>query len=173
MYFGYHVLHYILSGSNDDGDSYDCLPWIVDKLHQRVRKLSRHLSTRLISPVGLYQLHKNSFSDTKAPFLNLHLSISNSTIYQYNVMILSFQTDMPRQTMQTKIRLLLIRVYTVCHSVCIIWTHYSMEKPHRSDFRVITTNVLGVRIFRKFTVLSRLKSITNGMLLSVLFLSSF
>ena len=46
----------------------------------------------------------------------------------------------------------LILVYTVCHSVCIIWTHYSMVEPHSSNFRVITTNFLGVRIFRKFTV---------------------
>ena len=46
----------------------------------------------------------------------------------------------------------LIRVYTVCHSVCIVWTHYSMKEPHSSNFRVITTNVLGVRIFTKFTV---------------------
>ena len=46
----------------------------------------------------------------------------------------------------------LIRVYTVCHSVCIVWTHYSMVELHTSNFRVITTNFLGVRIFRKFTV---------------------
>ena len=85
-------------------------------------------------------------------------------------MILSFRTDRPGQTVQTKIRLLveeqsdqslhclpsrssLIWVCTVCHSVCIVWTHYSMVKPHISNFRVITTNVLGVRIFRKFTVI--------------------
>ena len=37
--------------------------------------------------------------------------------------------------------------------VCIVWTHYSMVEPHSSNFRVITTNILGVRIFRKFTVL--------------------
>ena len=57
-------------------------------------------------------------------------------------MILSFRTDMLRQTVQTQIRLLrssLIRVYTVCHSVCIVWTHYSMVEPHSSNFRVITT----------------------------------
>ena len=30
--------------------------------------------------------------------------------------------------------------------------HYSMVEPHSSNFRVITTNFLGVRIFRKFTV---------------------
>ena len=45
-----------------------------------------------------------------------------------------------------------IRVYTVCHSVSIVWTHYSMVEPHSSNFRVITTNILGVRIFRKFMV---------------------
>ena len=44
----------------------------------------------------------------------------------------------------------LIRVYTVCHSVCIVWTYYSVVEPHSSNFRVIyTTNFLGVRIFRK------------------------
>ena len=47
----------------------------------------------------------------------------------------------------------LIRVYTVCHSFCIVWTHYSMVEPHSSNFRLITTNFLGVRIFRKFTVI--------------------
>ena len=46
----------------------------------------------------------------------------------------------------------LIRVYTVCHSVCIVWTHYSMVEPQSSNFRGITTMFLGVRIFRKFTV---------------------
>ena len=46
----------------------------------------------------------------------------------------------------------LIRVYTVFHSVCIVWTHYSMVEPHSSNFRVIKTNFLGVRIFRKFRV---------------------
>ena len=62
-------------------------------------------------------------------------------------MILSFRKDIPGQTVQTQ-----IRVYTVCHSICIVWTHYSMVEPHSSNFRVITTNVLGVRIFRKFIV---------------------
>ena len=69
----------------------------------------------------------------------------------YTVMILSFRTDMPRQTVLTQIRL--IRVYTVCHSICIVLTHFSMVQPHSSNFRVITTNILGVRIFRKFTVI--------------------
>ena len=38
-------------------------------------------------------------------------------------MILSFRTDRSRQTVSSHIRLLLIRVYTVCHSVCIFWMH--------------------------------------------------
>ena len=80
------------------------------------------------------------------------LYLQNCSRYMYKVntvMILSFRTDRPGQTVQT-----LIRVYTVCHSVCIVWTHYSMVEPHSSNFRVITTNILGVRIFRKFTVVS-------------------
>ena len=43
-------------------------------------------------------------------------------------------------------------IYTVCHSVCIVWTHYSMVEPHSSNFRMITTIFWGVRIFSKFTV---------------------
>ena len=33
----------------------------------------------------------------------------------------------------------LIRVYAVCHSISNFWTHYSMAKPHCSNFRIITT----------------------------------
>ena len=78
-------------------------------------------------------------------------------IYCTTVIFLSFRTDRSGQTVQTQIRLLLeeqslIRVYTVCHSVCIVWTHYSMVEPHISNFRLIKTNFLVVRIFRKFTV---------------------
>ena len=50
----------------------------------------------------------------------------------------------------------LIRVYTVCHSVCTVWIHYFMVEPHSSNFRAITTNILGVRIFREFTVFASL-----------------
>ena len=39
---------------------------------------------------------------------------------------------------QTAPRSSLIRVYTVCHSACIVWTHYSMVEPHSSNFRVVT-----------------------------------
>ena len=71
---------------------------------------------------------------------------------KYTVKILSFQTDMPGQTVQTQIRSSLIRVYTVCHSVCIICTHYSMVEPHSSNIRVTTTNFWGIQIFREFMV---------------------
>ena len=47
----------------------------------------------------------------------------------------------------------LIRVYTVCHSVCIVWTHYSMVEPHSSNFRVITTNFGVSEYLGKITVL--------------------
>ena len=53
------------------------------------------------------------------------------------IMFPSFRTDRPGQTVQTQIRLLL-RVYTVCNSLCIFWMHYSKEKPSCSTFRVIT-----------------------------------
>ena len=32
----------------------------------------------------------------------------------------------------------LIRVHTVCHSVCICWTYYFMIEPHCSNFKMIT-----------------------------------
>ena len=57
---------------------------------------------------------------------------------------------MPWQTVPTQMSSL-IRVYTVCHSICTVWTHYPTVEPHSSNFRVITS-LLGVRIFRKFTV---------------------
>ena len=66
------------------------------------------------------------------------------------IMILSFGTDRSGQTVQTQ-RSSLIRVYTVCSSLCIfwmhyseekLWMHYSEEKPSCSTFRVITANFL-------------------------------
>ena len=79
-------------------------------------------------------------------------STDRHTMKKITVMILSFRTYMPGQTEQPQIRLLLIRVYTVCHFVCIVWIHFYMVEPHSSSFKSITTNLLGVRIFRKFTV---------------------
>ena len=61
---------------------------------------------------------------------------------------------MPGQTVQNQIRLEQSDQGLHCLPfVCIVPTHYSMVKPHSSNFRVITTNFLGVRIFRKFTVI--------------------
>ena len=53
----------------------------------------------------------------------------------------------------------LIRVYTVCNSLCIFWMHYSKEKPSCSTFRVIKAN------FRFFTVMC--PAIADGMANSV------
>ena len=74
------------------------------------------------------------------------------------VMILSFRTDMPWQTVQTQIRSSLIRVYTVCHSICIVWTHYSMVEPLSSNFRVITKKKFWVS---KYLVNLRYKRISD------------
>ena len=76
-------------------------------------------------------------------------------------MILSFWTDMPGQTVQTQIRLLravwsgstLFAILSASF-VCIVWIHYSMVELHSLNFRVITTNILGVRIFRNFMVVT-------------------
>ena len=54
--------------------------------------------------------------------------------------------------LQTQIRLLLIRVYTVCHSVFTVWMHYAVIHPLCTIFRMITTNFPGVQKLRKFTV---------------------
>ena len=75
----------------------------------------------------------------------------------YTVMFLSFRTDRSGQIVQTQIRLL--RVYTVCSSLCIFWMHYSKEKPSCSSFRVITANVrvsefLGVLWYLLFNTFS-------------------
>ena len=45
-----------------------------------------------------------------------------------------------------------IRVYTVYHSVCIFWMHYSIVQPRCSIFMVIRVIFSGVRSFRIFTV---------------------
>ena len=61
----------------------------------------------------------------------------------------------PGQTVQTQIRLLLESDQGL-H--CLLFHHldsYSMVEPHSSNFKVITTNILGVRIFRKFTVIKK------------------
>ena len=53
------------------------------------------------------------------------------------IMFQSFRTDRSGQTVQTRIRLLLISVYIDCNSLCIFWMHYSKQKPSCLTFRVI------------------------------------
>ena len=54
----------------------------------------------------------------------------------HTLVFLSFRTDRTEQTVYTKIRLL----YIVCHSICILWPHFSMVRSSCSKFRVITKN---------------------------------
>ena len=75
-------------------------------------------------------------------------------VSRITVMFLSFRTDGlwansvdPDQTAPS-----LIRVYTVCHSICTFWTHYFIVEPPCSNFRVSTANCLGVQNARIFTV---------------------
>ena len=46
----------------------------------------------------------------------------------------------------------LVRVCTVCYSVCIYWTHYSIVNLHCSIRGLITAIFSGVQSFRMFTV---------------------
>ena len=58
-------------------------------------------------------------SDTSVLFLVIFVSETESE-YCYTVIILNIGTDRSEQTVQTLIRLLsLIRVFSVCYSVCI------------------------------------------------------
>ena len=43
-------------------------------------------------------------------------------------------------------------VYTACHSVYILWTHYYTVKQHYSNFRIIKA-IFYVHMFGLFTVL--------------------
>ena len=47
----------------------------------------------------------------------------------------------------------LIRVYSVCYSVCIFWTQCCIVKSNCSNCRTLTVIILGVPVFRIFTVL--------------------
>ena len=83
-------------------------------------------------------------SQTQASQIRLeNVGDKEMQISKNTVKILSFRTDRPGQTVQTRIRLLLIRVYTVCHSACTFRMHYSMAKPPCSNFRIITANFSG------------------------------
>ena len=71
-------------------------------------------------------------------------------------MILSFWTDRPGQTVQTQIRLLL-EEQSDQGLHCLPFGLHRLDsllysRANSSNFRVITMNFLGVRIFRKFMV---------------------
>ena len=53
------------------------------------------------------------------------------------VQILCIGTDRSQQTVQTKIRLLLISIYAVCHSISIFWMHLCNVTSNFSIFRTI------------------------------------
>ena len=108
---------------------------------------AKHMLWVLISKAILMSTHNICFYGEITKFIPKLSSLS--ACFTVTVIFLSFRTDRPGQTVQ---RSSLIRVYTVCNSLCIFWMHYSKEKPSCSTFRVITTNFLGVRIFRKFMV---------------------
>ena len=80
----------------------------------------------------------------KLPQSNFKLKYHNDSKFSDNLALASSVN--PDQTAP------LIKVYTVCCSVCIFWMHYSVVKPLCSNFRVITTNISDVRIFRSFMV---------------------
>ena len=83
-----------------------------------------------------YRICSNSYFSTVSPHRTVRACTValHSRVRLYTVMILSFRTDMPGQTVQTQFRLLLegsslIWVCTVCHSVCVFWTLFSMVEP--------------------------------------------
>ena len=80
--------------------------------------------------VWQYPKVKN-YSDTQTNCCSKFPKYSDIQKICCTVMILSLRTDMPGQTVQTQIRLL--RVHTVCHSICIVWTHYSAVEPHTPE----------------------------------------
>ena len=70
--------------------------------------------------------------------LSLSVSEYQSTFFLVYRNVPEFRTDRSVQTVQTQVRLR--SGSTVCHSVCIFWTCYSIVKPHSSNFRIITAN---------------------------------
>ena len=84
-------------------------------------------------------------------------------------MILSFRTDRPGQTVQTQIRQLLEEQSDQGLHCLPFRLHRldSLVKPHSSNFRMITTNVLGVRKLRIITVLQGPASVLQHVLQSI------
>ena len=70
---------------------------------------------------------------------------TSSSGFKYTVMIRSFRTNRPWQTVQ-------IQIFTVCYSISIFLTKYSTVWPLCLNFRLITAKFSGVRKFRNFRV---------------------
>ena len=70
---------------------------------------------------------------------------------------------MYRQLLKQIFRNYLIRVYTVCYSVCIFRAHYSIVKLHVSNFQINKhcIYVLCVHSFRTFTFIELFKNTSN------------
>ena len=47
----------------------------------------------------------------------------------------------------------MIRIFTVCFSICIFWRHFFAIMPICLNFRVITAKISDVPKFRSFTVI--------------------
>ena len=83
------------------------------------------------------------WSETSLGAQIILLVLSWSGSYYYNLLYLQWSSEVFGQTCLCKqIRLLLrnslIRVYTVCQSICIFWTNFSVVKRQSSNFRIIT-----------------------------------
>ena len=83
-------------------------------------------------------------------FIYIHIVVVGA-LFTPAVMILNFRTDRCGHTVQTQIRLLwpksycLIRVFTVCYSICIFSRYHAMVEPLSLNFRLFTVKLMGVR----------------------------
>ena len=114
----------------------------------------------IVGGVGLSPVWKESIAPWIAMANFSQFQLQNLGLFLVlTVMILSFRTDRPGQTVQTQIRLLLEEQSDqALHCLPFRLHHldsllYGRAEPHNSNYRVNTTKkFLGVRIFSNFTV---------------------
>ena len=91
--------------------------------------------------------------DAEHQYHFLYIHNVNTTLYRNDPKFLDTQalanSADPDQTAPSS----LIRVYTVCHSICTLCTIFSVKRPLYLNFREITAKFSGVRKFRIFTVI--------------------
>ena len=127
----------------------------------------RRNSVQLLAPLLFRQQQSCLKSNPLSHFTpedNVYNSYTNyishaiAKALRHTVIFLSFSDRQARANSvdpdQTAPRGGLIRVCTVCHSLCIFWMYYSMVKPPCSNFRVITANFSGVQNISSLSVLS-------------------